>query len=303
MIRTLVRTFLLRRAFTLIELLVVIAIIGILAALLLPALISARASARRIACLSNLDQIGMGMEMYKSDYDGMWPTTRDTTRAAGARIRWPLLLARAGYLGGPATANDEIESVATGDPATENRIINQVLICPDVSGSDHKVKDVNRGFFARSGSYGMNWQTIGPFPALTTDDANDPVHAKTFPVRESRIRVLEEMIVLADSFGEFDGSGSATSGPHAYTLDPPKLIQARWGTKNKANPDPLATGKQTPADPRHSGKANFLFGDGHAASLTMEAAGYSAPHPYFLEDALDGVGAGNNKFWNGRGKE
>src|SRR5215510_3866385 len=64
-------------AFTLIELLVVIAVIAILAALIFPALNSARDKARRTACGSNLRQINLGIRMYSDD-------SRDATPSPGS---------------------------------------------------------------------------------------------------------------------------------------------------------------------------------------------------------------------------
>jgi prepilin-type N-terminal cleavage/methylation domain-containing protein len=102
-----------RRAFTLIELLVVIAIIAILAAILFPVFASAKVAAKAAACGSNSRQLGVALEMYRSDYDGQYMLAAYAT--SSAFLIWHDIL----------------------DPYVKNK---EIWLCP---GSDLKKTDSN----------------------------------------------------------------------------------------------------------------------------------------------------------------
>lgn len=88
-----------RNAFTLVELLVVVAIIAILAALLSPALRSARERSKQIRCMSSMRQLTTALNMYAEEHEGWMPSPNQTMDGV-ANTPWLRVLTAQKYLGG-----------------------------------------------------------------------------------------------------------------------------------------------------------------------------------------------------------
>jgi prepilin-type N-terminal cleavage/methylation domain-containing protein/prepilin-type processing-associated H-X9-DG protein len=133
-------------AFTLVELLVVIAIIGILVALLLPAIQAAREAARRAQCTNNLKQIGVGLQNY-ADTKKTFPGGSSYTHPT-ARSNWAVDLfqyieeqAIADQLDATKGFNDTtINSSGQSNQTVAGNVIVNVYICPSDARSSEPMK-------------------------------------------------------------------------------------------------------------------------------------------------------------------
>ena len=152
--------------FTLIELLVVIAIIGILAALLLPALAAVKVRGLRTQCASNMRQLGLGFPMFANDNEDMlppagWANGNDTS--PGTQISWDSYLNR--YIGGNAPYAD----LSGGGVFIDT--VPKILECPaDQFPKVNWMGGIHTWFARRS--YSM--VGVGPNQGVNADYQRDP---------------------------------------------------------------------------------------------------------------------------------
>jgi prepilin-type N-terminal cleavage/methylation domain-containing protein/prepilin-type processing-associated H-X9-DG protein len=230
-----------RPAFTLIELLVVIAIIAIIAAILFPVFAQARAKARSISCLSSIKQWGTATFMYTQDYDERFP--RFFREMPGFR---------------PTSTYNQSSGFHPGGLYWHEAILpyikNQTsLLCQQAQGALNP--------FCLP--YGWNWAFVHD-----NSSAEYPFPAETLVIADGRGRLT------AASDRSFCTKNQAAIGSVcADCLDEGKYIYGHGLVPPAAaatKPESVRLDANWSISPRHQGKGNVVFMDGHAKAMDAE---------------------------------
>ena len=306
-----------RHGFTLVEILVVVGIIGILMMLLLPALQAARESARSIQCQSNLRQVMLGATHYSDRWDGILPPFKWSEAGKPVKVsigddvdavmietpRWPTILSP--FWGGTFDLDEyRVLREATGRSDDSVAVINNnILVCPDAPERTA----------IRSAGYGYNYQFLGNTRPKHADAPSPLPGAQyaAFPIAISSVTASHMTVAFADTMGSAGELPSAmrlpysgteclinSLGNHGYTLDPPRSYTPDGVDFSNANYGPsqcTSASRMCPVEPRHNGRVNVVFVDGHVASMTPEDLGYSVN----MDGSFNRNGI-TNKFFSGK---
>ena len=245
-----------RCGFTLIELLVVIAIIAILAAMLLPALNKARDKARASNCLSNLKQCGQAFMLYESDHNGIVPIymTLPSHSYLGT-IYWNAIL-----LGKRINGDGEALPLPLG---TSYLSTPEVTFCPATQHPGNLTTNFGYGICAIGDSWNQ-WSS----PYATLDKA-------AYGDIWLRLDAGNKFLVLRKAKKPSSSIYLSDSGYRTTEANFGK------GALSYINVD-YNNGAVTA---QHSGRANSLFIDGHAAALNKAELNRSANEVTYVLDS------------------
>ena len=195
--------FRLGRAFTLIELLVVIAIIAILAAMLLPALASAKQKALRISCLNNLRQLGVFMQLYTDSNNDTFPGTRAYT-----------------WFTPQNGSTDPLDNwwgqyIFPNNGNVTNNIANTVFRCPAILSTEYLPNGTPWSWAFNSDlvGYGFNTYFLGAFPQPGSIDnvlAGGFTYTPNTWFKRTGVRHPADTLLVCDSNPKTDGTDSSS---------------------------------------------------------------------------------------------
>ena len=218
-----------RSAFTLVELLIVITIIAILAALLLPALGSAKRMGDSLSCKNNLRQISMALGIYLDDNNGAYPVAL-CTRSSG--LGWPA--GAQGYNGtGAFPWHFYLYSYlgakippggAKCAPGSTNKIPS-VLICPRDTQWGANLDDISYGVVAYGGGAQITGSQVNPF------DASGPTYQMVMRGGLTKVYQVDSngtMMVGHGLFGDTRPTGCDTLPAGPYLL-PSECSNTHYG--------------------------------------------------------------------------